>query len=75
MDVLVVDERLAKGLALAAVFNGLRDTVFQGLDYVGGPPHALLLELQHLHHKAGAFCADAVTLGNSHVVQKHLGGF
>ena len=75
VDVLVVDQRLAEGFALAAVFDGLVDAVLQRLDHIRRTPHAFLLELDHLAHETGAFRADAVALGHAHVVEEHLGGF
>ena len=42
---------------------------------VGGGKQTFLLELDHLHHEAHAFLADQVALGNTYVVEEHLGGF
>jgi hypothetical protein len=44
------------------------------LDHVGRAEQAFFLELQHLHHEARAFMADAVALRHAHVVEEHLGG-
>ena len=74
MDDLIVDQRLTEGLALLAVLDGGVDAVLQALDHVGRAEQALFLELQHLHHEARAFVADAVALRYAHVVEEHLGG-
>ncbi len=75
MDHLVVDQRLAEGLALLAIVDGAVDAVLQALDHVGRAEQAFFLELQHLHHETRAFMADAVALWHAHAIEEHLGGF
>ncbi len=74
MDDLVVDQRLAEGPALLAILDGDVDAVLQALDHVGRAEQPFFLELQHLHHEAGAFRADAVALRYADVIEEHLGG-
>lgn len=74
VDDLIVDQRLTEGLALFAVLDGGVDAVLQALDHVGRAEQALFPELQHLHHEARAFVADAVALRYAHVVEEHLSG-
>lgn len=75
VDDLVVDQRLAEGLAFAAVFDGVVHAGLQPLENIGGAKQPLLLELHHLHHEAGPFLAEQVALGYAHVIEEHLGGF
>ena len=73
VHVLVVEDRLAKRLALARVVDGPLEHALDRAQGVGRAPQPLFLELQHLVDEAEALLADQVALRHAHVLEEDLG--
>ena len=74
MHHLVVQNRPAKGTALARVVDGLVNQAVQRAQRTSRAVKPFFLELQHLEHEAHALLTDQVAPGHPHIVKKQLRG-
>lgn len=74
MHHLLVQDRLAKSMLLAAVLDGVINAGFYSFEDTCRAKEPLFLELQHLIAESDTFLSDPIALRHAEVVEKDLDG-